>query len=934
MIEFAIAAPRAGCLQISSGTLFTDLNHPQTKAFLSCLLEADPAASVVIRGGGTVGRQAVAEITHSHASPIPFLRAISHRLRSAARGTSTMTPEAEAILTDVLVATSGSSNKKNHTTATVGAATGNGTHDQPAHYQLSGFSPEGSTSSKRNGTNRVSETAHTATTADHYYPVQLQNVVEGLRVSLVDTLLIPDRNGITRLNRNGTHATSWEIVHELPGRLRLKHPALYRRKDVCQGVERELMSVLGIDNYKARPSTGSLLINYDKKKLRKDQVILILDRAISRSEIPHKLDPPDLDFPLAVASVPLAAVAQFAFLPLLPVAGALFAYTSITTFKEAYDVLVHERRLGVDVLDAIVVTGCLATGQIFAGSVLCLCLSFGRMLVKKTQDDSKRLLVQAFGKQAQFVRLFKDGQEVETPMEELNKGDIIVIHTGDAVPVDGVVKEGMAMIDQHALTGESTPSEKSPGDRVFASTLMVAGKAYVEVETAGCDTASAKIAQILNDSAGYKLESQNKGEKMADKAVIPTLGIASIAMAALGPQGAVAVLNSDFGTGIRMAAPLGMLTSLALCAHKGILVKDGRALELMNDIDTVLFDKTGTLTRERPEVGRIVGFNGHEKNRLLQLVAAAEQRFAHPIAKAIVMEFEATGMPMLPIDDSKYQVGYGIDAAIDGHKVMVGSIRYLKMEGIEIPIEVEEVVAVAHHEGNTLVMAAIDRQFAGVIELCAAQRPEVVEIIKGLRDRGIKHIAIISGDHEAPTRKLAESLGMDEYFAGVLPGDKAEYVERLQKQGKKVCFVGDGINDSIALKKANVSISLRGASSIATDTAQIVFMEESLHRLCELRDVARSLDRNVKNSWYLILAPNALCIVGAFTMGFGIMASVLTNNVAALAALANGMLPLKRIADEQARKKAENDMSAILAASLAMERQHQEHHTERELQPV
>jgi Cu2+-exporting ATPase len=717
---------------------------------------------------------------------------------------------------------------------------------------------------------------------------------------------------------------SWRIVHELSGRLRLKNPALYRRSEVCQAVERELMSVLGIDNYKARPSTGSLVIKFDPKKLRKDQVMQILDRIMTRVDVVGKLDPLQLDFPLAVTSVPLAAVAQFAVPALLPAAGLLFAYTSITTFKEAYKVLFHERRLGVDVLDAIVVVGCMATGQIFAGSVLCLCLSFGRMLVKKTQDDSKRLLVQAFGKQAQFVRLYVDGQEVETPMEELNKGDIIVVHTGDAVPVDGIVKEGMAMIDQHALTGESTPSEKSPGDRVFAATLMVAGKIFVEVETAGSDTASAKIAQILNDSAGYKLTSQNKGEKLADKAVIPTLAISSVAMAVMGPQGAVAVLNSDFGTGIRMAAPLGMLTSLALCAHKGILVKDGRALELMNEIDTVLFDKTGTLTQERPEVGHINTWNGHGRNRLLQLVAAAEQRFSHPIARAIVMEFEKTGLPMLPIDDSKYQVGYGIDAAIDGHKVMVGSIRYLKLEGIEIPEEIQEVVELAHREGHTLVMTALDRKFAGVIELRASQRPEVISIIKGLRDRGIKHIAIISGDHEAPTRKLAESLGMDEYFAGVLPGDKAEYVERLQKQGKKVCFVGDGINDSIALKKANVSISLRGASSIATDTAQIVFMEESLHRLCELRDISHALDKNVRTSWYLILAPNALCILGAFTMGFGIMASVLTNNVAALAALANGMMPLRRIADDRAMKEAQQELSKTILESMAAAHEHVE----------
>src|SRR5262249_44604263 len=197
-----------------------------------------------------------------------------------------------------------------------------------------------------------------------------------------------------------------------------------------------------------------------------------------------------------------------------------------------------------------------------------------------------------------------------------------------------------------------------------------------------------------------------------------------------------------------------------------------------------------------------------------------------------------------------------------------------------------------------LVMVGIDDKLGGALELHASPRPEALDIIKGLRERGIKHIAIISGDHEGPTKKLAESLGMDRYFAGVLPADKADYVEKLQKEGKKVCFVGDGINDSIALKKANVSISLRGASSIATDTAHIVFMEESLAKLCELRDIARNLDKNVNRSWTLILIPNLMCIAGAFTMGFGVMASVVTNNVAALGALANGMLPLRRISRE------------------------------------
>jgi heavy metal translocating P-type ATPase len=723
--------------------------------------------------------------------------------------------------------------------------------------------------------------------------------------------LFHDDSGVIRLYRHGPLVTTWEIRHELPGRIRLYHPALHRRKEVCQEIERELMSVLGIDNYKTSPLTGTVLVMYSPKKLRREQIIEILDSAIGHVSVPEKKDRPDLSFPLCAVSMPLAATAQFAVPALWPVAAALFVYTAIPSFKGAYEVLFKERRLGVDVLDSIVVAGCLSTGAVFAGSVLCFCLGTGRLLFQKTQDDSKKMLMSAFGKAPRFVWLYRDGVEIETPLERLQKGDTIVVKTGEVVPVDGIVVEGMAMIDQHALTGESTPAEKGVGDRVFASTLLIAGKVFAAVESSGGETTSARIAKILNDSAGYKLSSQHKGERMADKAVIPTLAIASVALGSIGPAGSVAVLNSDFGTGIRMAAPLAMLTSLTLCAHKGILVKDGRALELMNDIDTVLFDKTGTLTRECPEVGRVVACTGYDEATILRYAAAAEHKFAHPIARAILEKFAESGEALPATDDSKYQVGYGITVGIEGRTVRVGSARFMDLEGIDIPLVAANALDVAHHEGHTLVFVAVDDHLGGAIELRASQRPEARAIIEGLRERGIKHIAIISGDHDAPTRKLAESLGMDEYFAGVLPSDKASYVERLQKQGRKVCFVGDGINDSIALKKANVSISLRGASSIATDTAHIVFMEESLARICELRDIARSLDRNVNRSWTLILIPNALCIVGAFTMGFGVMASVITNNVAALAALANGMLPLRRIAQERLEQEMKEELRAM-----------------------
>ncbi|MGY6215681.1 heavy metal translocating P-type ATPase [Methylolobus aquaticus] len=714
---------------------------------------------------------------------------------------------------------------------------------------------------------------------------------------------VTDRHGVVRYHRYGHVVTGWQVIAHKPGSLKLKNPALYRRSVLCEAIERELISVLGVDRYQTHALRCTVQIDYDPRRIGALSLIEILDGALATAERQDALDKLDLDLTICTVSLPIAAAAQLAVPALLPVAAGLFAYTAIPCFKGAYEVLFKERRLGIDVLDSIVVLGCLATLQVFPGAVLAWCLSFGRLLVKKTEDNSKKLLLNAFGKQPRFVWLVQDGVEIEVPLDRVAQGDIVAVHTGDMVPVDGHIVEGMAMIDQHALTGESTPAEKGVGDRVFASTILVAGKIFVSVEQAGSETASSKISQILNDTAGYKLTSQHKGERLADMAVIPTLAVGGLAYAAMGPFGAVAVLNSDLGTGIRMAAPLAMLSSLALCAQNGILVKDGRALELMNEIDTVLFDKTGTLTRERPEVGDIVTANGHAANDVLRYAAAAERKFHHPIALAILHRAQEQGLDLPATDDTQYQVGYGIRVVVEGRTIRVGSKRYMEMEGLPIPPSVEAKLDAVHEDGDTMVMVGIDDQLGGALELRAALRPEVKDIIAGLRQRGIKHLAIISGDHEAPTKRLAEELGMDRYFAQVLPADKADYVERLQQEGRKVCFVGDGINDSIALKKANVSISLRGATSIATDTAHIVFLEQSLGKLCELRDISRALDANIARSWAMIIAPNVACVAGVFTLGFGIGASVLTNNVAALAALANGIWPMRKVALLEAERR-------------------------------
>ena len=448
-----------------------------------------------------------------------------------------------------------------------------------------------------------------------------------------EALVFPEQLGhpkssSVRLQRYGRRLSTWTVKHELQGRIRLHHPSLYRCRELCSAIEREFMNTFGIDRYSTNELTATVLINYDSKQIQKHQIIALLEAVLPKS-LDFPIAPINLDLPVCTASVALALTTHALLPALAPLSAAVFLYSVIPSFKNAYRVVFEEKRLGVDVLDAIVVLTCLATNQVLAGTVLGFTLGVARELVQRTEDNSKKMLLNVFGKQPRFVWLEVDGAEVETALERLKVNDIIVVHTGETVPVDGEVVDGMAMIDQHTLTGESAPVEKLNGDRVLASTTLIAGKVRIRVTSAGEDTTSAKLARILNDTAGYKLKSQSNGEELADRAVIPTLALGALGLATTGINGAAAVVNCDLGTGIRMAAPIAMLASLTLSAEHGILVKDGRALELLRSVDTFVFDKTGTLTRERPEVGRVLSFGNYTENQIIVWAAAAETSSKH-----------------------------------------------------------------------------------------------------------------------------------------------------------------------------------------------------------------------------------------------------------------------------------------------------------------
>ncbi len=600
------------------------------------------------------------------------------------------------------------------------------------------------------------------------------------------------------------------------------------------------------------------------------------------------------DFTVGSISLGLAIAGTVLYPPLhlLSIPGLLYSVRHM--FRNSYESLRKEGKVHVNALSSITVLACLAGGYFIAAATTGFFYTFSQRLLLQVKSDSKKSLVNVFRLSAQTAWVLVDGVEVQTSIEKVQRGDIVVVNAGELIPVDGVITQGMASVDQQMLTGEAQPVEKIVGDPVFAMTLLLTGKIQVEVEQAGKTTTAAQIGQLLNRTTEFKTGVQLRSETLAQKTVWPTLLLSLISLPLLGPMGAVAVVTAHFGNRMNAIGGIGILNYFRILSRQGVLVKDGRTLELLRDVDTVVFDKTGTLTQEQPTLGPIHTCAGYDENSLLMLAAAAEYRQTHPIARAILHAAHDRNLTLPQIGDAAYQVGYGLSVQIEDKLVRVGSIRFIEEEGIAIPSQIREAQAACHEQGHSLVLVAINDQLGGALELLPTMRPEAAEVVAGLHQRGIKSIVIISGDHEAPTRKLAQELGIDRYFAQTLPQNKAAIIEQLQSEGRTICYVGDGINDTIALKKAQVSISLRGASTAATDTAQIILMDQNLRQLCPLFDLSREFSSTLDNSLNLILIPVALGIGGIYFAGWQVIHVLLLKQFFTLVSLGTVMWPLQK----------------------------------------
>ncbi len=564
---------------------------------------------------------------------------------------------------------------------------------------------------------------------------------------------------------------------------------------------------------------------------------------------------------LSGVAVGLAA-ARFVYPPLLIPALILASYTTIPILKESKSSL-DDKKIKNDLLNALVIISCFATGYYLTVALVAGYYHLANKMVMKTKDRSEKMLKEIFGQQVDMAWIIADGVEVNVPLESIKIDDVVVVGMGETIPVDGEIIDGMAMIDEHILTGEAMPVEKIKGSEVFASTLILSGKIRIKVRQKGSDTNIAKINQLFADTTEFKSDVQTRAEAIANDVATPLLASSILLAPFIGIPAATTILYSSPGNTIKLLASLQTLNKLAQAYQEGLLIKDGRALEALLNVDTVFFDKTGTLTSDQPVIGNITAFDGLSEQQVLAYSAAAEQKLTHPIALAILAEAREQKLDLPPVNNANYKMSYGISVESEGKNIKIGSSRFMESENISLPASIHAMQQHCDHEGYSLVLLAVDNTVKGTIEIQPQVRPEAEEVIEKLRACGIKHIAIVSGDREVPTRKLAEKLAMDAYYHDCLPQDKAKLIEQLQQQGRHICFIGDGINDAIAMKQADVSVSMFGATSISTDAAQVVLMSSGLGHLPYLFENSRELSGKIKQTLLVSAGYSVSNIAGA-----------------------------------------------------------------------
>ena len=552
------------------------------------------------------------------------------------------------------------------------------------------------------------------------------------------------------------------------------------------------------------------------------------------------------------------------FLP-APLDAAYTAFRSIRFLWKGVR-CVLSRRLEVEVLDALSIGVSLLRGDFgTAGSVMFL-LNLGSLLEEWTRKKSLDDLARSMALNVDKVWVRSQGTEVLVPLTKVRSGDEVVVRSGNMIPLDGTVLEGEAMVNQAALTGEAMPVRKAEGSTLYAGTVVEEGECVFIAKAEGGSNRYDKIVAMIEESEKLKSSTENRALVLADKLVPWCLGATVVTyLLTRNATRAISCLMVDFSCALKLSMPLAVISAMRECGSYHITVKGGKYLEALSQADTIVFDKTGTLTRATPQVVEVVPFSGCNEREVLQLAACLEEHFPHSMANAVVRAAKERGISHEEMhSEVEYIVAHGIASRVGGQRVVIGSHHFVfEDEKCTIPTAEQQKFDALKPAYSHLYMAA-SGQLVGVICISDPLRPEAAAVLNGLRALGIRNTVMMTGDSERTAAAIAKQVGVDRFFAEVLPEDKANFVQQAKAEGHTVVMIGDGINDSPALSAADIGIAINSGAAIAREIADVTIKADSLEELVALKAIANSLQKRVHANYRFVLTFNsALIALGA-----------------------------------------------------------------------
>lgn len=586
----------------------------------------------------------------------------------------------------------------------------------------------------------------------------------------------------------------------------------------------------GIEGVRINPRTRSVLLLYmDKQSLQEAKSVI--------ARYMRTLASKSLAIPQGqsvISDVAFWPMVRFFTRPLMPFPASLgmFLHSSWGIFSGGFKKL-FSGKLTVEVLDLSAIAASLLMRDFKTASTLVLLLGFGEKLEEWTRRKTMTNLTRSLAMNIDTVWIVKDGHELEVPLSSVTKEDLLKVRAGSAIPVDGKVIGGSAAVNQASMTGESIGVLRTEGSTVYAGTVVEDGELLIQPTAVGQGTRLNKIIQFIENSEKVKANVESKAMKIADKVVPYSFLLSGLVwLFTRNLQRAAAVLMVDYSCALKMSTPVAFMSSMREGASHKILIKGGRYIEELAQVDTVVFDKTGTLTESHPKVSEVIPLGTWDRDTVLRNAACLEEHFPHPVAKAIV---RAAADEELHHEEEhaevKYVVGHGICTELNGEKVLIGSRHYIEEdEGVDCS-GAEEIIESIASKGHTVLYLSRNGKLEGLIGIEDPIRKESVEVIEELRNLGIQNIVMLTGDGPRTAKNVAARLDIKEYYCQVLPEGKAQIIERMVKSGRKVLMVGDGINDSPALTAANVGVSLSEAADLAREVAAVVLLENNLKHL-------------------------------------------------------------------------------------------------------